>query len=73
MYIKRDVELLLDIKRLLYQERYTIEGVRKRLGLGSVDNKSKSEKRLRKTEVLHPRQAIEHVKKRLREILGQLR
>lgn len=73
VYIKRDVELLLDIKRLLYQERYTIEGVRKRLGLGSVDNKSKSEKRLRKTEVLHPRQAIEHVKKRLREILGQLR
>jgi DNA-binding transcriptional MerR regulator len=50
VYIKRDVELLLDIKRLLYQERYTIEGVRKRLGLGSVDNKSKSEKKLRKTE-----------------------
>jgi DNA-binding transcriptional MerR regulator len=73
VYIKRDVELLLDIKRLLYQERYTIEGVRKRLGLGSVDNKSKSEKKLRKTEVLQPRQAIEHVKKRLREILGQLR
>jgi DNA-binding transcriptional MerR regulator len=73
VYIKRDVELLLDIKRLLYQERYTIEGVRKRLGLGTVDNKSKSEKKLRKTEVLQPRQAIEHVKKRLREILSQLR
>jgi len=73
VYIKRDVELLLDIKRLLYQERYTIEGVRKRLGLGSVDNKSKSEKKLRKTEVLQPRQAVEHVKKRLREILSQLR
>ena len=72
VYIKRDVELLLDIKRLLYQERYTIEGVRKRLGLSSVDNKSKSEKRLRKTEVLQPRQAVEHVKKRLREILSQL-
>jgi DNA-binding transcriptional MerR regulator len=73
VYIKRDVELLLDIKKLLYQERYTIEGVRKRLGLGSVDNKSKSEKKLRKTEVLQPRQSIEHVKKRLREILSQLR
>lgn len=73
VYIKRDVELLLDIKRLLYQERYTIEGVRKRLGLGSVDNKSKSEKKLRKTEILQPRQSIEHVKKRLREILSQLR
>jgi len=73
VYIKRDVELLLDIKRLLYQERYTIEGVRKRLGLGTVDNKSKSEKKLRKTEVLQPRQALEHVKKRLGEILSQLR
>ena len=29
VYIKKDVELLLTIKRLLYQERYTIEGVRK--------------------------------------------
>ena len=73
VYIKRDVELLLDIKRLLYQERYTIEGVRKRLGLGTVDNKSKSEKKLRKTEVLQPRQALENVKKRLGEILSQLR
>jgi DNA-binding transcriptional MerR regulator len=73
VYIKRDVELLLDIKKLLYQERYTIEGVRKRLGLGSVDNKNKPEKKLRKTEIPQPRQAIEHVKKRLREILSQLR
>jgi DNA-binding transcriptional MerR regulator len=73
VYIKRDVELLLDIKKLLYQERYTIEGVRKRLGLGAVDSKNKSEKKLRKAETLQPRQAIEHVKKRLREILSQLR
>ena len=27
VYIKKDVELLLAIKKLLYQERYTIEGV----------------------------------------------
>ena len=72
VYIKRDVELLLDIKRLLYQERYTIEGVRKRFGLGSVDNKTKSEKETKKTEILQPKRAIEHVKKRLREILSQL-
>lgn len=73
VYIKRDVELLLDIKRLLYQERYTIEGVRKRLGLGSVNNRTKAEKSsLRKTEIRQPRQAIEHVKERLREILSQL-
>ena len=31
LYKKKDVELLLDIKRLLYSEGYTIEGARKKL------------------------------------------
>lgn len=31
MYKKKDVELLLEIKRLLYAEGFTIEGARKRL------------------------------------------
>ncbi len=31
MYKKKDVELLLEIKRLLYAEGYTIEGARKKL------------------------------------------
>jgi DNA-binding transcriptional MerR regulator len=31
-YTKKDVDLLLLIKRLLYEERYTIDGVRKKLG-----------------------------------------
>ncbi len=31
LYRRKDVELILDIKRLLYQERYTIEGARKYL------------------------------------------
>ncbi|MBI4689657.1 MAG: MerR family transcriptional regulator [Nitrospirae bacterium] len=33
VYIKKDLELILQIKRLLYQERYTIEGVRKKYSL----------------------------------------
>jgi DNA-binding transcriptional MerR regulator len=81
VYIKRDVELLLKIKRLLYQERYTIEGVRKRLGLGTVNFEPKPEQDLQspqathqgeKTEIRQPARAIEHVKKRLRDILSQL-
>jgi DNA-binding transcriptional MerR regulator len=81
VYIKRDVELLLKIKRLLYQERYTIEGVRKRLGLGTVNVELKPEQDLQspqathqgeKTEIRQPVRAIEHVKKRLRDILSQL-
>ena len=31
LYKKKDVQLLLDIKRLLYSEGFTIEGARKRL------------------------------------------
>ncbi len=31
LYKKRDVELLLDIKRLLYTDGFTIEGARKKL------------------------------------------
>jgi DNA-binding transcriptional MerR regulator len=71
VYIKKDVELLLMIKRLLYQERYTIEGVRKRLGLVSVQAEPKPEPEQKK-EVRQPARAIEHIKKRLREILSQL-
>ena len=31
MYRKRDVELILKIKELLYQQRFTIEGARKKI------------------------------------------
>jgi len=72
VYVKKDVELLITVKRLLYQERYTIEGVRKRLGFPSTGSVSKTEKDMQRKEVLQPSRTIEHVKKRLREILSQL-
>jgi DNA-binding transcriptional MerR regulator len=72
VYIKKDVELLLAIRKLLYQERYTIEGVRKRLGLGSVSDAAGAEQDIQKKEVRHSAKVVEHVKKRLREILGRL-
>ena len=72
VYIKKDVELLLSIKKLLYQERYTIEGVRKRLGLGSAAVETKAEQDTQRKEVRQPAKVVEHVKKRLREILSQL-
>jgi DNA-binding transcriptional MerR regulator len=72
VYIKKDVELLLSIRKLLYQERYTIEGVRKRLGLGSVSAEARAELDIQKKEVRHPAKVVEHVKKRLREILSRL-
>jgi len=76
VYIKKDVELLLAIKRLLYQERYTIEGVRKRLGFNSGNSDPKPgqdvQQDLQKRDSGRPVRAIEHVKKRLRDILSQL-
>ncbi len=32
IYTKNDIALLMEIRRLLYEERYTIAGVRKKLG-----------------------------------------
>lgn len=31
LYLKKEVELILEVKRLLYIEKFTIEGVRKRI------------------------------------------
>ena len=39
LYKKRDVELLLEIKRLLYTEGFTIEGARKKLKESKKDEK----------------------------------
>ena len=69
VYIKKDVEFLLHVKKLLYNERYTIEGVRKRLGSNSIrafepDTENKT------TEIKKPSMTIEHIKKRLRDILS---
>ena len=33
LYTKKEVELILEVKRLLYCEKYTLEGVRKRINL----------------------------------------
>ena len=76
VYIKKDVETLLSIKRLLYQERYTIEGVRKRLGFssGNADPRPEQDtpREVQRKDSRQPVRTIEHVKKRLRDILSQL-
>ena len=40
LYKKRDVELLLEIKRLLYSEGFTIEGARKKLKENKKEEKN---------------------------------
>ncbi len=69
VYVKKDLELVFEIKKLLYSERYTIEGVRKRFGDGGM---GRTRNHAPQKEVRTPAKSLEHVKQRLREILEQL-
>lgn len=60
VYTRKDLELILQIKNLLYREKYTIAGVRKKFGSST----------LRKNAVSI--ETIQGVKKRLKEILETL-
>ncbi len=74
VYVKKDLEMILQIKKMLYQERYTIEGVRKRFGEGmhrESEPEPAPDKRMRSSQ--NPAEVIGFVKKRLREILEQLK
>ncbi|HET6516416.1 MAG TPA: MerR family transcriptional regulator [Thermodesulfovibrionales bacterium] len=67
VYVKKDLELVLQIKKMLHEERYTIEGVRKKFGENEPPKPIP-------TPVVQssPREVIENVKKRLRAILSRL-
>jgi len=73
VYVKKDLELILEIKRLLYQERYTIEGVRKRFGENASYVRHAIPLEADKSADTPPQdKTLEHVRKRLREILNSL-
>jgi DNA-binding transcriptional MerR regulator len=65
LYKKRDVELLLDIKRLLYTEGFTIEGARKKLKESKKEEKHQL--RLPLTDQKY-RNALVKVKKELESL-----
>ncbi|GBE02464.1 HTH-type transcriptional repressor YcgE [bacterium BMS3Bbin06] len=68
LYVKKDIELILEIKRLLYYERYTIEGVKKRFSESTIQivkqDKTDEKPALQET--------LSRVRSRLREIISQL-
>ncbi len=66
IYSRKDVELIKEIKRLLYDERYTIEGAKKRLKEFHKDRTSDSNPRSLEGSDL--KETIEVVKNGLREI-----
>lgn len=61
LYRKRDVTMILEIKKLLYQERYTVAGARRRL--------TEREERVRRMEA---RAALQRLRAGLEGILKQL-
>jgi len=61
LYRKRDVVMLLEIKKLLYQERYTVAGARKRL--------TEREDRARRGEM---RAALQRLRTGLEDVIKQL-
>jgi len=74
VYIKKDLEMIMQVKRMLYQERYTIEGVRKRFGEGVMkvaEAKTVPENKVK--DVSNPAEIIGSVKKRLREIISRIK
>lgn len=61
VYTKKNLELILQIKNLLYNEKYTIAGVRRKYNENSVKKKSV------------PIETIQHVRKKLKEIVRTLK
>lgn len=57
VYTKKNLELILQIRNLLYNEKYTIAGVRRKFNENSLKKKNVSI------------ETIEHIRKRLKEIL----
>jgi len=62
LYSKKEVDLVLQVRRLLYDEKFTIEGVKKRIS---------SKGRLLTTEDLLPPQVIDYTEL-LKEIRSEL-
>lgn len=62
VYRRRDVELILDIKRLLYEEKFTIKGARRHLKSGGGNTAPKA----------HP-DVIKDIKSKLEEIRNLLK
>ncbi len=60
VYTRKDLEIVLQIKNLLYKEKYTIAGVRKKFGEHSLKKNSVSMK------------TIHEVKKKLKDILDTM-
>lgn len=69
IYTKREIELIFTIKKLLYEEKYTIEGVRKKFGIIKKTGENISEKKVESDEV---KERLKKIKLRLQNMLKLL-
>lgn len=80
LYRRKDVELVLEIKRLLYEKRYTIEGARKALdGRGkaespqvAADGAAKKVKRVQADLFPGASPVLDDIRKELKDLLKLL-
>ena len=71
LYRRKDVEAALEIKRLLYERRYTIEGARKYF---EIKPAARPPKPARQAELFDPRRGVlDDVRQQLRDILQILK
>jgi DNA-binding transcriptional MerR regulator len=79
LYRRKEVELVLEIKRLLYEKRFTIEGARKFLEMrrkpepGPAGGKRRSSKRVQTDLFGASSPLLDEVRKELREIVEMLK
>ncbi len=74
LYRRRDVELLLEIKRLLYEKRYTLEGARKHLAGARKARKLRPDRKSRQDSLFETSPAaLAQIRKDLAEILKLLK
>jgi len=73
LYRRKDVELVLEIKRLLYEKRYTIEGARKFLNSRAKSKMMKAAEATKQAELFGSPPILADIRKQLTEILKMLR
>ncbi len=66
VYVRKDLDQILRIKELLYDHKYTIEGVRLKL-------ESEGPRQQQREEKASTPGSIQYIRNRLREILDQIR
>jgi DNA-binding transcriptional MerR regulator len=74
LYRRRDVELLLEIKRLLYEKRFTLEGARKHLAGARKARTRRPDRKSRQDSLFETSPAaLAQIRKDLAEILKLLK